>query len=239
MPGDTLTGIADAHGVSEPLVWDLNRGRIEPDGRIFTDPNLIRPGDQILIPTNHPTATTTQRQPAEPTPPRHPPHPPTTAPPTTAPTTTARPTDQAPGTADERPSPTADRPAAHPASSTTSARSSWREVFAGGGGLLAAGVPRRADDPAATPVAHPAVGTGRRRDAAGPGRHREGHPIPWRRGAGRRTVPGPRAAQPGPRHQHRPGRSAARHRRRPHDRRPAHRVPARTASGRPAAMARR
>jgi nucleoid-associated protein YgaU len=84
--GDTLSGIAQSHGVSDwHRVWQASNGMAEPDGQHLTDPNLIRPGWTVQIPaatpttqppTNHPTkpqtpqtpTTQTPTKPAEPTP---------------------------------------------------------------------------------------------------------------------------------------------------------------------------
>jgi len=54
---DTLWGIADAH-LGDPLRWpevfELNRGRPQPDGGRLTEPGLIRPGWQLQIPLPRP-----------------------------------------------------------------------------------------------------------------------------------------------------------------------------------------
>jgi nucleoid-associated protein YgaU len=51
-PGDTLSGIARAFGLSSyrPLFW-RNEQRPQPNGGVLTDPNLIRPGWILVIPT--------------------------------------------------------------------------------------------------------------------------------------------------------------------------------------------
>ena len=138
MPGDNLTEIADSHGSTEPVVWDLNKGRREPDGRLFTDPNLIRPGDEIIIPTRPttPAATApTPRVPSAPTPPTrpHPGTPPAPSRPATPPVTGGAST-----TPNQASASTA--PQTHGAAATPSSSTVWRDVFAGAGGLLAAGV---------------------------------------------------------------------------------------------------
>ncbi|HEY3717762.1 MAG TPA: LysM peptidoglycan-binding domain-containing protein [Jatrophihabitantaceae bacterium] len=49
-PGDTLSGIASTHGIEDwRVVWDQNRGVAEPDGRRFTDPDVILPGWTIQL----------------------------------------------------------------------------------------------------------------------------------------------------------------------------------------------
>ena len=49
--GDTLSGIAQAHGVSDwHQVWDASKGMAEPSGQHLTDPDLIRPGWTVKIP---------------------------------------------------------------------------------------------------------------------------------------------------------------------------------------------
>lgn len=50
-PGDTLSEIADEHGVTDwHTMWDTNRGRSEPDGRTLDNANLILPGWQVTVP---------------------------------------------------------------------------------------------------------------------------------------------------------------------------------------------
>ena len=51
VPGDTLSGIAASHGFAdwEPI-WSANVNSPEPDGRIFSDPDLIVPGWTITLP---------------------------------------------------------------------------------------------------------------------------------------------------------------------------------------------
>ncbi len=52
-PGDTLSSIA-ARELGDagrwPQIWDLNRGRTQPDGRDFTDPDRIWPGWTLTLP---------------------------------------------------------------------------------------------------------------------------------------------------------------------------------------------
>lgn len=139
-PDDNLTEIADSHGSSEPAVWARNEGRVMSDGRVFTDPNLIKPGDTIIIPgpthttPTHTTPTTpgrtTPKQPGGETPRTTP------TPGRTTPSQPSTPASTAPSTSQaDRPNHQQTSPAAHSSSSTP-----WGEVFAGFGGVLAAGL---------------------------------------------------------------------------------------------------
>ncbi len=57
-PGDTLSQIAADHGQGDwHRTWDANAGRTEPDGARFTNPDLIRPGWRITVPTDADNAT--------------------------------------------------------------------------------------------------------------------------------------------------------------------------------------
>ncbi len=50
--GDTMSGLAAEHGVSDwTTAWPANDGRAEPGGQHLTNPNLIRPGWTIQLPT--------------------------------------------------------------------------------------------------------------------------------------------------------------------------------------------
>ncbi|MGO9873841.1 MAG: BTAD domain-containing putative transcriptional regulator [Acidimicrobiia bacterium] len=66
---DTLWGIAQSR-LGDPLRWrdifELNRGRPQPNGRTLEEPQLIMPGWVLTLPAN----PTGQRVPPEPTPPR-------------------------------------------------------------------------------------------------------------------------------------------------------------------------
>lgn len=146
-PNDNLTEIADDHGSTEPAVWARNEGRVMSDGRVFTDPNLIKPGDTVIIPGSAHT-TPTRTMPTTPgkqtpggTPSRTTPNQPGGQTPTSGRTTSSQPSTPA-STAPATHSPQADRsdhqqtsPAAQSASSTP-----WGEVFAGFGPVLAAGL---------------------------------------------------------------------------------------------------
>jgi nucleoid-associated protein YgaU len=140
--GDTLSGIAEAHGVADwHQVWEASKGMAEPGGQRLTDPDLIRPGWTVKIPvatlttqppTNHPaepsrpsqqTPKTPGRQmPAEPIPDRQAPagHTPASAQPS-APTASR---------SEQHDSPAASRP-------TGSSSQAPVVAFAGGGVLLA------------------------------------------------------------------------------------------------------
>lgn len=52
--GDTLSGIAAAHGADLDSVIAANAGAVQPDGEVFTDPDHIEPGWTIVLPS--PTA---------------------------------------------------------------------------------------------------------------------------------------------------------------------------------------
>ncbi len=52
---DTLWGVAEAH-LGDPFrwveIWELNRGRPQPDGRVLTDPDRICPGWTLQLPVD-------------------------------------------------------------------------------------------------------------------------------------------------------------------------------------------
>ena len=77
-PGDTLSQIAAAHGMTDwHEMWRLNEGRLQPDGKRFTDPDHIEPGWTLLLPpaaghdatapTNHPPKSQANPHHAQPT----------------------------------------------------------------------------------------------------------------------------------------------------------------------------
>jgi LysM repeat protein len=141
-PGDTLSGLAADHGISDwRTVWSLNRDHAEPGGQRFTDPNHIEPGWTFQLPVAD-AATAPPRVSAPPrTPPAHDAPPAPRMPPPARPTSTA----PAPATPDTPASTTDSRPADPPASRLAAARSStgldvWNAVYFGAGALLAAGV---------------------------------------------------------------------------------------------------
>lgn len=52
--GDTLSGLAAERGQPDwQQAWAVSKNRLEPGGARFTDPNLIRPGWTVEIPTGH------------------------------------------------------------------------------------------------------------------------------------------------------------------------------------------
>ncbi|MBN9620784.1 MAG: LysM peptidoglycan-binding domain-containing protein, partial [Actinobacteria bacterium] len=157
-PNDNLTEIADDHGSSEPAVWARNEGRVMSDGRAFTDPNLIKPGDTIIIPgpahttPTRTTPTTPGRQtpgtqtPGSGAPGRTTPDQPGGQTPTTTPTpgrtTPAQPSTPA-RTAPTTGSTQADRRPdhrQHDAAARSSSSSPWGDVYEGFGAVLAAGL---------------------------------------------------------------------------------------------------
>jgi hypothetical protein len=55
VPRDSLWELAEEHlgdGLRWREIWELNQGRMFPDGRHFLDPNLIRPGWVLAMPAN-------------------------------------------------------------------------------------------------------------------------------------------------------------------------------------------
>lgn len=151
-PNDNLTEIADDHSSTEPAVWARNEGRAMSDGRIFTDPNLIKPGDTIIIPgpahstPTHTTPTTPGKQtPGGGAPGRTTPNQPgghtskmTPTPGHTTPSQPSTPASTAPATHStqaDRPDHQQTSPAAQSSSSTP-----WGEIFDGFGAVLAAGL---------------------------------------------------------------------------------------------------
>ncbi|MGW6859179.1 LysM peptidoglycan-binding domain-containing protein [Streptomyces xanthophaeus] len=145
--GESLSGIAaeqlgDAGRYGE--IFDLNKGRALPGGGVFTDPDLIRPGQQLALPQ---PSTADPAPAADPKPDTAPSTPPT-ATPTPQPAAPASP----PAPAPSAPSPSASTPATPPATNpapqpapstapaapnTTDSRSTLAMV-AGIGTLLAA-----------------------------------------------------------------------------------------------------
>ena len=54
--GDSLFKLAEQHlgnGLRWRELWDLNQGRVMDDGTTFQRPELIRPGWQLVVPTDH------------------------------------------------------------------------------------------------------------------------------------------------------------------------------------------
>ena len=52
--GDSLAAIATRHGTSWTALWAANRGRPEPGGTKFADPDVLEPGWTIAVPTPPP-----------------------------------------------------------------------------------------------------------------------------------------------------------------------------------------
>jgi nucleoid-associated protein YgaU len=155
-PGENLTQIAQDDGSTEPAVWARNEGRMMSDGRVLTDPNLIKPGDTIIIPGPQHTPPThaapaPRRAPTKPAP--DPSTPPRTDPGQARPTTPQDgPTSQPGG---QPSSPTAPATPAtaqrsepnrehQPAASSSPSRRQSSDLpmvaFRDGGGLLLAGI---------------------------------------------------------------------------------------------------
>ncbi len=152
-PQDNLTEIAAHHGSTEPAVWTRNEGRVMSDGRVFTDPNLIKPGDTIIIPgpTLTGPSTSSQPSPAKPGKTAHG----DTAPGRTTPhqpgNQTPRKTTPAQTSPDQPGTPTTTSPPEHPSQvgranhnhlrpASQPSATPWGEVFAGCGAVLAAGL---------------------------------------------------------------------------------------------------
>jgi LysM repeat protein len=55
-PGDTLSQIAADHGSDVAALWAANTGRPQPGGRVLSDPDELRPGWKLTIPTTTATA---------------------------------------------------------------------------------------------------------------------------------------------------------------------------------------
>jgi nucleoid-associated protein YgaU len=151
--GDTLSGLVEEVTGSQQWrpAWNLNEGRSEPGGATYDDPDLIRPGWTLTIPT--PRTAPTHGVPATgPAPsPRAENSPPTTPEPSSP---TAAPTDPGPGEpsipAASSATPAAEAPTATPtpeasptrdaATTSVSSNGTSSAVFAAGGGVvLAAG----------------------------------------------------------------------------------------------------
>ncbi|MFD8952800.1 LysM peptidoglycan-binding domain-containing protein [Streptomyces xanthophaeus] len=139
--GENLSGIAAeqlGNSARYGEIFDLNKGRALPGGGVFTDPDLIRPGQQLALP---------QPSTADPKPDTAPSTPPTATPtpPPAAPASPPAPAPSAPSPSASTPAtPPATNPAPQPAPSaapaapnTTDSRSTLAMV-AGIGTLLAA-----------------------------------------------------------------------------------------------------
>ncbi len=137
-PGDTLTGLAQRHGLGgwQP-VFDLNAGEPLPGGGRFTDPDLIRPGQVLDLPPAEPPAPAPV-PPDEPGPPESPPasEDEPTAPTDSPPTSPAPPTPEGPpGSSDSGLATSSEG-----ADSGEQSPSGLAGVLSGSGALLAAGL---------------------------------------------------------------------------------------------------
>ena len=119
---DSLWRIAQrtlGDGARWPEIFDLNKGKPQPNGRPFTQPSLIFPGQELALPSD--ATTPTGPPPAEPPQPPVTPDQPSPAPP--APTTSPPPTSTQPST----PTPPTPSTQAPPATDTTSQPPATRE----------------------------------------------------------------------------------------------------------------
>jgi DNA-binding SARP family transcriptional activator len=105
-------------GARWPEIFALNKGKPQPNGGQLTNPNLIFPGEELRLPTAHPTEPPPAGEQPQPSPAPPPPSSPTPAPPTTTPAAPIAPTREQeppvtpaptaahqPGTDIDRPSP--------------------------------------------------------------------------------------------------------------------------------------
>ena len=107
---DPVTGVHDSlwriaertlgNGNRWHEIWELNKGKPQPDGRPFNRPSLIFPGQRFTLPAN----ATAPSPPPGPSIPKEPPAPPHTEAPPTSPPTKAAPTTPAPPSAEQTPS---------------------------------------------------------------------------------------------------------------------------------------
>ena len=133
-PGDTLTALATRAGLSDwHPTWTANRGRPEPDGQTFTNPDLLQPGWTLSLPARAHDST----------------HRPATAVPApSAPRlNNSQERREHHRTEDHSPSPMTETGNSHPATTqpsvvttTHTKGSAWEATFAGAGSLLAAGL---------------------------------------------------------------------------------------------------
>jgi len=140
-PGDTLSGIAAAHGIGDwHQVWQASKHMAEPDGGRLTDPDLIQPGWTVEVPVPAAATEPTTSPISPPTSPRIPP------PPSPQPPSPGAFPPGAPRTADHpapaiRPAPAPSHASPHAAGppAAEAGRSAEMPIlaFAGGGALLA------------------------------------------------------------------------------------------------------
>jgi nucleoid-associated protein YgaU len=136
-PGDTLWDITEevtGDGRNWREAWEVNRGRAEPGGAVFTDPSLIQPGWTLSIPSpaKEPAPEPPVVEPSQPRPD-----------PTPAPTHHGPPSDEAstasPAPVPQRPAPRA-RPSTAAAETLGDATTDVPAAAVAGGGVLLAGV---------------------------------------------------------------------------------------------------
>ena len=133
-----------------PEIFELNKGKPQPNGQPFTNPNLIFPGEELRLPPDVTVPPSTppdqppqdapqqpQQQPPQPPPPPTTTPPPTTPPSTTTPPTTSPPTTSAPPTSS---TPSAPAPSSDPTAAGGSAPPASREPAIGWGPELFVGL---------------------------------------------------------------------------------------------------
>jgi DNA-binding SARP family transcriptional activator len=120
-PYDSLWSIAE-HQLGDPNRWhdlyQLNRGRPQPDGRSLQEPRVIRPGWVLLLPepNGHPPAPSRPAKPTRTRPPHHhPPTPPSTSTPPAHPRSSPARSPGAGGGAAKPSSPSPAHPSTRPA----------------------------------------------------------------------------------------------------------------------------
>jgi LysM repeat protein len=142
-PGETLSGIAEEHGISAwRSVWPENAGHLEPGGERFTNPNHIEPGWTVTmpgtgttdVPVTPPTTQPHPSTPAHPLPPTSHPGNPGTPDPSTPPQTPSSPAATPTHAASEHAAASGEH-AAH-----REGMDVWEAISAGGAALLAAGI---------------------------------------------------------------------------------------------------
>lgn len=144
-PNDTLSTITREQGLPDwHQAWEASKNMAEPDGQTFTDPNLIRPGWTVKIPTqaatSTPTPTTAPATPSAPTNPTTPTVPnssPTSAPPPFVPSASATPRVTAAPSATASPAHQEPTPTRQTAASASRSSDLPMVAFTGGGMLLA------------------------------------------------------------------------------------------------------
>lgn len=72
---DSMWAVAErtlGDGTRWPEIFELNRGKPQPDGRTLTDPHRVFPGEKLLVPVAPPPPSPISPSPPEPTPPPSP-----------------------------------------------------------------------------------------------------------------------------------------------------------------------